>query len=380
MNSNSGPANKTGESQMQPRNRLQDWHHLLIMCLVLLLLSGGLAYLFLHIDFIPHPASTERGMIDAFVKLLFGIAAVFFVVVITVFAYSLLFFRRRRGDNTDGAPIRGNAALEVVWTLIPLVVVVALGTYGAFVLNKMTVPPPVSDTAQSELQVNVLAFRFGWQFTYPSYDITSFELELPVNQPVLFQIQSKDVVHSFWVQEFGPKQDAVPGLTTELRVNPTEIGDFQVRCSQLCGYGHTLMVAPVHVVSASDFQSWVQQQQKSQTPTPSPTPSPTPTTTPTPGQSVTIQLTAHNIAFNLSTITVPPGAQVTVDFNNEDSSVPHNFSVYDSPAAQKVIFQGKIITGPATTTYTFTAPATPGTYFFRCDVHPTIMTGSFIVK
>jgi cytochrome c oxidase subunit II len=351
----------------------------------MLILSGGLAYLFLHIDLIPFPASAERGMIDPLVKLLFGIAAVFFVVVIAVFAYALIFFRRRRGDDTDGAPITGNAGLEMVWTLIPLVVVVALGTYGAFVLNKMTVPPLVSNPANSELQVNVLAFRFGWQFTYPSYNnIQSFELELPVDQPVLFQIQSKDVVHSFWVQQFGPKQDAVPGLTTELRITPTEIGDFQVRCSQLCGYGHTLMVAPVHVVSYSDFQSWIQQQLKSQTPTPtaSPTqtPGPTPTTSPTPGQSVTIQLLAHNIAFNLSTITVPPGAQVTVNFNNEDSGVPHNFSVYESPAAQKVIFQGKIITGPATTSYKFTAPTTPGTYFFRCDVHPTIMTGSFIVQ
>jgi cytochrome c oxidase subunit 2 len=86
---------------------------------------------------------------------------------------------------------------------------------------------------------------------------------LPVNQRVLFKIQSIDVVHSFWVQEFGPKQDAVPGLTTELRITPNTIGQYFVECSQLCGAGHTDMIAPVSVVTAQDFQTWVQQQPKS---------------------------------------------------------------------------------------------------------------------
>jgi uncharacterized surface protein with fasciclin (FAS1) repeats len=97
------------------------------------------------------------------------------------------------------------------------------------------------------------------------------------------------------------------------------------------------------------------------------------------GQSVTISLSAKDIAFNTSTITVPAGANVTVVFDNQDTGIPHNFAVYDTPAAQTSIFVGKIITGPATVNYTFTAPSTPGNYFFRCDVHPTIMTGTFVV-
>ena len=96
-------------------------------------------------------------------------------------------------------------------------------------------------------------------------------------------------------------------------------------------------------------------------------------------QGVTIDLTAENIAFDQKTITVPSGADVTVNFENRDSGVPHNFAVYDTDAAKNVIFQGKIITGLAKTTYTFKAPDKPGTYFFRCDVHPTQMTGQFIV-
>jgi plastocyanin len=97
-------------------------------------------------------------------------------------------------------------------------------------------------------------------------------------------------------------------------------------------------------------------------------------------KSVTIDLVAKNIAFDKSTITVPAGAEVTINFDNRDSGIPHNFAVYESSAAKKVVFKGKIITGAKKITYTFTAPAQAGDYFFRCDVHPTIMTGTFTVQ
>jgi plastocyanin len=111
----------------------------------------------------------------------------------------------------------------------------------------------------------------------------------------------------------------------------------------------------------------------------------TPASTTPPGtsataSSVTVNLVAQNIAFDQSTITVPAGAKVTVNFDNKDAQVPHNFSVYTNSSATTSIFVGAIVTGPGTTTYNFTAPTTPGTYFFRCDVHPTIMTGSLVVK
>jgi len=95
--------------------------------------------------------------------------------------------------------------------------------------------------------------------------------------------------------------------------------------------------------------------------------------------ATSIELTAKNIAFNKKVITVPAGKKITVFFDNQDVSIPHNFAVYDTGAAQRIIFQGKIVTGPAKITYTFNAPERPGTYFFRCDVHPTIMKGQFVV-
>ena len=94
---------------------------------------------------------------------------------------------------------------------------------------------------------------------------------------------------------------------------------------------------------------------------------------------MTIYLRAKNIAYNKSVITVPAGANVVVNFDNQDPGIPHNFAVYDSSAGGKAVFQGKIITGPATTVYSFTAPPQPGTYQFRCDVHPTQMKGQFVV-
>jgi plastocyanin len=99
----------------------------------------------------------------------------------------------------------------------------------------------------------------------------------------------------------------------------------------------------------------------------------------TTNQSVTIALSAQNLKFNQSTISVPAGAMVTVKFDNKDNGIPHTFSVYQSSAATQTIFKGQTINGPSNTTYTFMAPSKPGTYFFRCDIHPTVMTGNFIV-
>ncbi len=93
-----------------------------------------------------------------------------------------------------------------------------------------------------------------------------------------------------------------------------------------------------------------------------------------------VDISAKNLAFNTSTITVPAGSQVTINFDNQDNGVAHNVAVYTDSSAKTSIYVGKIINGIAKTTYTFTAPSKPGTYFFRCDVHPTTMKGQFIVK
>jgi outer membrane protein assembly factor BamB/plastocyanin len=130
-------------------------------------------------------------------------------------------------------------------------------------------------------------------------------------------------------------------------------------------------------VSASPSATPVASASPSASVSPGATSSPTGTSS---GGASTISLTAQNFAFNMSTITVKSGSQVTINFNNMDAGVPHNFAAYTNSAATTPIFVGQIINGVATTAYTFTAPSTPGTYFFRCDAHPTTMTGQFIVQ
>jgi plastocyanin len=101
----------------------------------------------------------------------------------------------------------------------------------------------------------------------------------------------------------------------------------------------------------------------------------TPTSTTT---TVPITLTAKNLSFDKNTITVPAGSTVVMTFNNNDQGIPHNFALYTDKSATNKIFIGDVVTGVKTVTYTFTAPTTPGNYFFRCDIHPEIMTGTFI--
>ena len=103
------------------------------------------------------------------------------------------------------------------------------------------------------------------------------------------------------------------------------------------------------------------------------------TAQPSGGNTVPVTLVAKNIAFDKNTISVPAGSTVVMTFVNNDLNVPHNFAVYTDSKATTKIFAGDFVTGVKTVTYTFTAPSTPGSYFFRCDTHPETMTGTFIV-
>ena len=106
---------------------------------------------------------------------------------------------------------------------------------------------------------------------------------------------------------------------------------------------------------------------------------PLPTTKAIPA-TVTIELQAFNGAFSPGTIEVPACSNVTIRFINYDVDIPHNFALYTGPGAQQVIYQGEVILGSQPFNYTFQAPCAPGTYFFRDDRHPTMLTGSFVVR
>src|SRR6202165_4952153 len=181
-----------------------------------------------------------------------------FVLVETVVLFSVWRFRMRPGEETkDGPPIHGNTRLEVIWTAVPAVLIVSLCTYAYTVLRSN------EDSKKNEVTINVTERQFAFEFSYPQANgktVVSPELYLANGHPYVFKLRSLDVIHSFFVPEFSVKLDAVPGIATTIRVTPTRLGNYPAECTELCGAGHALMRAPVHVVTASAFQTWLQSQ------------------------------------------------------------------------------------------------------------------------
>lgn len=230
--------------------------HILIMTSIIVVISAGLVAFFLNIKYTPLEASYEARPIDILLTRLLIVAAPIFTLCMVTMIYSCVVFRRRRGDDEDGPAWRGHAPTEIVWTLIPLAIVLIFGVYGTIVLRDITRAP----FGGKELEIKVTASQWNWRFEYPEYNVTSAELRLPIDRPVLFHLNATDVIHSFWVPEFRVKQDAVPGMETFLRITPSRMGDYKAYCNQLCGLAHTYMIAPVKVVDTPAFEQWVKEQ------------------------------------------------------------------------------------------------------------------------
>jgi cytochrome c oxidase subunit 2 len=206
----------------------------------------------LQIDWFPEPASTAADKIDTLYDVLLICSVPVFVLVMTIAIYSVVRFRAKPGDMGDGPPIHGNTRLEIIWVTIPFIMVTALAIYGWITLDD------IEAKQKNDMVVAVTGQQFTWTFDYPSERLKGTkELYLPVDRPVEFRIHTKDVLHSFWVPQFRLKSDAVPGLTTKIRVTPDREGQFEVVCAELCGLGHSTMRQFVHVVPAADFQKWV---------------------------------------------------------------------------------------------------------------------------
>lgn len=215
----------------------------------------------LAIDWFPAAASTQAGPIDTFWDVLLIVSIPIFVLVSTVVAVAATEFRMRPGQETqDGPPIHGNTRLEIIWTAIPSLIIAALVIYAYLVLHEIEKAPAKS---AGEMLVKVTGEQFTWHFEYPQAGgqaVKSDQLYLPVDRPVRFEIVSKDVLHSFWVPAFRMKIDAVPGITTKLRVTPKRLGRYPVVCAELCGLGHAFMRQTAHVLPAAGFDAWLSKQ------------------------------------------------------------------------------------------------------------------------
>src|SRR4051794_598643 len=219
-------------------------------------IAAGLA-----INWFPPAASTQADEIDTLWDVLLIASVPVFVLVTTVIGFSVLNFRMRPGEEgLDGPPIHGNTRIEVIWTAIPAILIVGLVVYAYVVLRDIEKTPALA-AGQKERVVKVFGEQFAWTFEYNEggRKFRSAQLYLPVNQSVRFDVQSKDVIHDFWVPDFRMKIDAVPGITTSYRVTPkgSALGDHQIVCAELCGLGHAFMRQTAHVMTQPQFAAWV---------------------------------------------------------------------------------------------------------------------------
>jgi cytochrome c oxidase subunit 2 len=210
----------------------------------------------LMIDWFPADAAGAADQIDTVYDVLLICSVPVFVLVMTIAIYSVVRFRAKPGDLRDGPPIHGNTQLEVIWVTIPFLMVTALAVYAWIVLDDIEARQP------NELPVNVTGQQFTWTFGYPGEEVRSTELVLPEDRPVDFRIRTRDVIHSFWVPEFRLKSDAVPGLTTKIRLTPDRLGRYQVVCAELCGLGHSTMRQNVRVIPEDEFDGWLEEQRE----------------------------------------------------------------------------------------------------------------------
>jgi cytochrome c oxidase subunit 2 len=210
----------------------------------------------LIIDWFPAAASTQAGPIDTLWDVLLIASVPIFVLVQAIVLYCAWRFRMRPGQELqDGPPIHGNTRLEVVWTVIPAILILGLCTYAYLVLDD------IEEAKANEMRINVVGQQFTWTFEYPGANgerpVRSAQLYVPKDRPIHFYIRARDVIHDFWVPAWRMKIDAVPGITTNYRVTPNRAGSYPVVCAELCGIGHAYMRQEARVVPPAEFAKWL---------------------------------------------------------------------------------------------------------------------------
>jgi cytochrome c oxidase subunit 2 len=209
----------------------------------------------LVIEWFPLQASSQAKPIDDLWDLMIWVSVPVFVLVTVVVLFSVWKFHMRPGEeNLDGPPIHGNTRLEVIWTAIPAIMLVALCSWAYVVMVD------IEEAQANEMAIDVTGQQFAWSYEYPQAGgkpIRSNILYLAEGQPVRFNVKAVDVLHDFWVPAFRMKIDAVPGITTHYRVTPTRLGTYPVVCAELCGLGHAVMRSTAKVVTQAEFDKWL---------------------------------------------------------------------------------------------------------------------------
>ena len=210
----------------------------------------------------PLPAVTEQAVeIRDLYNLVFAIAAIVFVLVQGLIIWSVVRYRRKPSDSTLPVQTHGNLILEIIWTVIPLIVVVALFFASARVLN-------IVDDRQPEnvgVKIEVVGYQWQWKFAYPAEKIEIFgaataypEMVVPINERIEITLVAQDVNHGFYIPQFLFQRDMVPGKTNYFEFTPNKLGTFTGQCSAFCGLLHHQMGFTVRVVTREEYDAWIE--------------------------------------------------------------------------------------------------------------------------
>jgi cytochrome c oxidase subunit II len=201
-------------------------------------------------------ASLASHDVDAVFIFILVIAGFFFILTQGLLIYFAVRYRRKKGEEVNTPYITGNHALEVIWIVIPSLLLVGIFAYGLFVFVKMRTPLP------GAVEVQVTGSQFQWSFKYPDGRTSANELRLELGKPVKLIMTSRDVIHGFFIPAYRQKQDVLPGRFTYLWLLPKRAGTFDIYCSQYCGTGHSLMRGTLIVMPQAEYLSWQQGEQK----------------------------------------------------------------------------------------------------------------------
>lgn len=213
----------------------------------------------------PEAASDEGGAVLGLWQGFFLAAIVVTLFVWVPLAFVLLKYRRQKGDDRVPSQRAYNIPLEVLYTAVPVLIVVALFFFSVRAQEKVT-----AVAAEPVAQVEVIGFQWGWQFRYQGEGFTvdappgeKPQLVLPIDVASNLELVSNDVNHSFWVPNFLSKRDLIPGVDNEITVTPSRLGTYEGRCAEFCGLDHWRMGFTVRVVTMDDYRAWAADQRSS---------------------------------------------------------------------------------------------------------------------
>jgi len=200
----------------------------------------------------PPGSSTVAGDVDALFYFIFWASVFFFLVVVGVSAYFIIKYRRRAEDEEAKSHIDYNLKLEIVWTVIPIILVVIVFIWGFQTYMKMQIVP------RDAIEVKVTGRQWMWLFDYPNGSTSVNELVVPVDRPIKLLMSSEDVIHSFYVPQFRIKQDVLPNRYTVSWFEANRTGNFDLYCAEFCGKGHSEMLGTVRVVSQERYTAFLE--------------------------------------------------------------------------------------------------------------------------